>query len=71
MKIKQAETDEILPVTKYFIDSGEVLVRCPHCRRIVGLQSGDFKGEMFYDRLCNGNYEVLTTAKRITNPDNL
>lgn len=68
---KQAESDEIIIVNKYFVDNGEVLVKCPHCERILGLQSGEFKGEQFFDKLCKGQLEVAYTAKRISDPDKL
>lgn len=59
-------TDEILPVSEYMRDDdGTVCVQCPHCMRILGLQSGPFLGEQFQDKECGGWLEVADDAKRV------
>lgn len=66
--------DEILSVLRYCReDSGEVLVKCPHCGWTIGLQNGEFKGEQFHHRVpsCGGWLEVSFDAKRVRDAEQL
>lgn len=61
-------TDEILTVTKVFKDGSDWGVKCPHCKRVLGLPSGPVRGEQFQDRTgsgygCGGWFEVSHDAR--------
>jgi hypothetical protein len=58
-------TDVILDITEYDRDDGDVIVKCPHCQRILRLQSGPFKGEEFQHRVCGGWLGVSYDARRM------
>ncbi|CAN7466168.1 hypothetical protein LJR034_003007 [Caballeronia sp. LjRoot34] len=58
-------TDVVLDVTEYDRDDGDVIVKCPHCQRILGLQSGPFKGGQFQHRVCGGWLGVSHDARRV------
>ncbi|NYH12887.1 hypothetical protein [Paraburkholderia bryophila] len=58
--------DEILAVKEYDRerDRSDIYVKCPHCHRLLELQGGDLKGEMFTDKICGGRLEVSHRARR-------
>lgn len=72
-------TDEIRTVTKFVRDDdGTKCVECPHCKQVIGLQSGPIRGEMFQHRRreyqgahgvratgCDGWFEVSHDAKAV------
>jgi hypothetical protein len=62
--------NEILGVKKYHRESNsnDIFVKCPHCNRLLELQAGDFKGEMFTDNVCGGMLEVSYDARRTAFP---
>lgn len=64
-------TDEILVVKEYHRESNsnDIYVKCPHCNRLLELEAGDFKGEMFTDKLCGGQLEVSHHARRTAFPE--
>ncbi|KWE37432.1 hypothetical protein [Burkholderia territorii] len=63
-------TDEILVVKTYHRESNsnDIYVKCPHCDRLLELEAGDFKGEMFTDKVCGGTLEVSHNAYRTAFP---
>lgn len=64
-------TDEILTVHQFAKDTdGELVVRCPHCSRIMGVE-GPVRGEQYQDRLCGGWLEVSFDARRISDTEEL
>lgn len=73
---KKTTSNEIKPVVKFFKDSDEFLLKCPHCDSIRGISDefGSIKklsGEQYQDNLCNGWYEISNTPLLIDNIDNL
>ncbi len=63
--IENTASDEILIVTKLYRDrnEGEILLKCPHCARIIGLNGDeedeiDFEGAQFEDNICKGTFEI-------------
>ncbi|MDO8415263.1 MAG: hypothetical protein Q7S87_03510 [Agitococcus sp.] len=56
-------TDEILIVNEYAMDGGEALARCPHCKRVLGMEL-PVLGEQFQDKVCGGWLEVSHNARR-------
>ncbi|CAJ3213339.1 Uncharacterised protein [Burkholderia pseudomallei] len=67
---KRKVTDEILVVKAYHRESNsnDIYVKCPHCGRLLELEAGDFKGEMFTDNVCGGMLEVSHNAQRTPFP---
>jgi hypothetical protein len=63
-------SDEILVVKEYHRESNsnDIYVKCPHCGRLLELEAGDFKGEMFTDNVCGGVLEVSHHARRTAFP---
>jgi hypothetical protein len=60
----QQATDEILTVSRVAKDSdGSWIVKCPHCKRVIGLEDGPIRGEQFQHRACGGWLEVSHDAK--------
>lgn len=60
----------ILPVKRYAHDGGGLVVRCPHCKEVIGLdgeEGDDIRGEQFQHRSkrCDGWFEVWTQARRV------
>lgn len=62
-RMQALATDEILIVEGYAVDGGEALARCPHCKRVIGLEL-PVLGEQFQDKVCGGWLEVSHAAKR-------
>lgn len=62
-RLQGLATDEILSVNEYAIDSGEALAKCPHCKRVIGLEL-PVLGEQYQDKVCGGWLEVSHEAKR-------
>ena len=59
-------TDEILPVYRVTKDGGDYTVKCPHCRRLIGLDGDDLsqiRGEQFQHKHCGGWLEVVSSAR--------
>ena len=60
-------TNEILTVEIYSREEdGTVLVECPHCHWIIGLNRRGFKGEQYVhnaNQNCGGMFEVSYDAK--------
>ena len=56
-------TDVVLDVTEYDRYDGDVIVKCPHCQRILGLPSGLFKGGHVQHRVCSGWLGVSYEAR--------
>ncbi len=60
----------ILTVKRYSYDGGELVVRCPHCKAVIGVEGqdgDDIRGEQFLHRGrgCDGWLEVATDARRV------
>lgn len=60
----------ILTVKRYSIDGGDLVVRCPHCKTVIGVEGqegDDIRGEQFQHRSgkCNGWLEVASDARRV------
>lgn len=61
-------TDEIKMVTRVSNDGGDWIVKCPHCKGIVTLASGPFRGEQFTHTNtggCGGWFEVSSNARAV------
>lgn len=62
-------TDEIKTVSRVAKDNdGTWIVKCPHCKQVVGLPDGPIRGEQFQHRKnrhtgCDGWLEVSHDAK--------
>lgn len=57
-------SDEILTVRTVSKDGGDYIVRCPHCKEIIGIQGDDMseiRGEQYQCR-CGGWLEVGRNA---------
>ena len=60
-------TDEIKIARRFSRDTdGEWIIKCGHCKRIMGVEAGDDdgtpRGEQYQDRQCNGWTEVSAEA---------
>jgi hypothetical protein len=63
MQFEKTQSDEIKPVSKFFIESNEFLFTCPHCKSIRGIDNElgvieKLAGEQYQDNLCDGWFEV-------------
>ena len=57
----QTVTDEIKRVRRVSKDGGDYIVKCPHCRRIMGVEGNDLSeilGEQYHDSICGGWLEI-------------
>ena len=60
-------TDEILTVTRVSKDGGDYVVKCPHCKAIIGIEGDDLseiKGEQYLCR-CGGWLQVGFNARYV------
>jgi hypothetical protein len=60
----------ILTVKRYAHDGGGLVVRCPHCKDVIGVEGDegdDIRGEQFQHRSkrCDGWLEVWSQARRV------
>jgi hypothetical protein len=73
---KKTTSNEIKPVVKFFKDSGEFLLKCPHCDSIRGISDefGSIKklsGEQYQDNLCDGWYYVSNNPTLVSDIEKL
>ena len=64
---------EIKPVTKLMRADGELLLKCPHCESIRGVEDeGDeVHGAQYQDNLCDGWYEISFNPKMVKKVEDL
>jgi len=58
-------TDEIKTVRRVSKDGGDYVVKCPHCKRIMGIEGDDLseiRGEQYKDPVCGGWVGLSHTA---------
>lgn len=60
----------ILTVKRFAHDGGSLVVRCPHCKEVIGVdgdEGDDIRGEQFQHRSkrCDGWIEVWRQARRV------
>lgn len=56
MNIESA-SDEVKVVRRVSKDGGDYVVRCPHCRAVIGVEGEDLseiQGEQYQHRACGG-----------------
>jgi hypothetical protein len=58
----------ILEVHRVTRDGGDYCVRCPHCKRLIGIEGDDLseiRGEQYQHHACGGWLQVSTTARYV------
>lgn len=66
-RVEQCEADDtIKPVARVSKDGGDYVAKCPHCRKVIGLEGDDLsqlRGEQFQHKACGGWLEVVHSAR--------